>query len=271
MTANKPTTTKRWMESLSHSAPPLTTQPRRRDVNDETMREAFEKWLGSFKLSGHALDKNHDGEYRSDRTGDQWEAWQAAWNTRAQASAPEGGEPIAWESTTPAYFKYITQSKYEKISNAAKQWYKPYRCSDCTNASEGDAADGWQVRRFDRKDAEWIYATKELHDHIQATGHYFGPESPRMESRALYTRSNAKAGEVWKPIETAPKDGTAIFACYAPPYDTHGFLPVAVRWRNHHPNAKGKEAFRDHTGAKCEHLTHWMPLPESPTRDKTKA
>src|ERR1700760_3147518 len=86
----------------------LTTQPRRRDVNDETMREAFEKWLGSFKLSGHALDKNHDGEYRSDRTGDQWEAWKAAWNTRAQESAPEG-EAVAEVVEVPTWQENVTQ------------------------------------------------------------------------------------------------------------------------------------------------------------------
>jgi hypothetical protein len=73
----------------------------------------------------------------------------------------------------------------------------------------------------------------------------------------------------WMPIETAPRDGTAIWACFGPHYDTNGFLPVSVRWRNYHPNAKGKEAFRDHTGAKCEYLTHWMPLPPPPTDRRT--
>jgi hypothetical protein len=68
----------------------------------------------------------------------------------------------------------------------------------------------------------------------------------------------------WKPIETAPRDGTPILVCYAPQYTSNGFLPVAVRWRSFHPNAKGKELFRDSSGTKVEHVTHWMPLPEPP-------
>jgi hypothetical protein len=68
----------------------------------------------------------------------------------------------------------------------------------------------------------------------------------------------------WKPIESAPRDGTPIIVCYAPHYTSNGFLPVAVRWRSFHPNAKGKELFRDSAGAKVEHVTHWMPLPEPP-------
>lgn len=68
----------------------------------------------------------------------------------------------------------------------------------------------------------------------------------------------------WLPIDSAPRDGTAILACVGAHYTTNGFLPVAVRWRCYHPNARGKESFRDHTGAKCDHLTHWLPLPPPP-------
>lgn len=68
----------------------------------------------------------------------------------------------------------------------------------------------------------------------------------------------------WRPIETAPRDGTPILVCYGPRYDSNGFLPVAVRWRTFHPNAKGKEAFRNSAGCKVERATHWMPLPEPP-------
>lgn len=68
----------------------------------------------------------------------------------------------------------------------------------------------------------------------------------------------------WQRIETAPKDGTAILVCYANNYDTNGFLPVAVRWRAFHPNAAGKEEFRDSRGHKIIAITHWMPLPDPP-------
>ena len=52
----------------------------------------------------------------------------------AQQAAPqqEVQEPVTWESTTPGYIKYITQARYEKFSPAVRRWYKPYRCSGCS-------------------------------------------------------------------------------------------------------------------------------------------
>ncbi|MDR6768665.1 hypothetical protein J2W88_003969 [Acidovorax delafieldii] len=45
---------------------------------------------------------------------------------------PSGaGEVVAWESTTLGYTKYLTQSRYEMFSPAARAWYKPYKCSNC--------------------------------------------------------------------------------------------------------------------------------------------
>lgn len=84
----------------------------------------------------------------------------------------------------------------------------------------------------------------------------------------MLTLSNEQYKEKmgWQPIETAPKDGTAILVCFADHYDTNGFLPVAVRWRSYHPNAKGKECFRDSSGVKVTVITHWMPLPNPPKK-----
>ena len=62
----------------------------------------------------------------------------------AQQAAPqqEAQEPVAWESTTPGYIKYITQARYEKFSPAVRRWYKPYRCSGCAERGAGfDACD----------------------------------------------------------------------------------------------------------------------------------
>ena len=54
----------------------------------------------------------------------------------------EAQEPVAWESTTPGYIKYITQARYEKFSPAVRRWYKPYRCSGCAERGAGfDACD----------------------------------------------------------------------------------------------------------------------------------
>lgn len=88
---------------------------------------------------------------------------------------------------------------------------------------------------------------------------------PRIVSAIAELRALAGA-EVggWLPIDSAPLDGSPMLVCYAPQYDTNGFLPVAVRWRNYHPNAQGKEAFRQSNGNKVEVMTHWQPLPPPP-------
>ncbi|WP_261533597.1 hypothetical protein [Burkholderia multivorans] len=48
------------------------------------------------------------------------------------AAHPGQPEPIAWESTTVAYAKYITDERYQKFSPEVRKWYKPYRCSACS-------------------------------------------------------------------------------------------------------------------------------------------
>lgn len=47
-------------------------------------------------------------------------------------------EPVAWESTTPTFKKYITQSRYEKFKPGAQRWYKPYRCTACTHPAPAE-------------------------------------------------------------------------------------------------------------------------------------
>lgn len=70
---------------------------------------------------------------------------------RAQQPAGELSEPVAWESTTPAYTKYVTQSRYEKFSPAVRSWYKPFKCSACAAppaqqpAPSAAAAEGWKL------------------------------------------------------------------------------------------------------------------------------
>ena len=52
------------------------------------------------------------------------------------------GEPIAWESTTLGYTKFLTQSGYERFSPAMRAWYKPYKCSNCTTPQPAQAQAG---------------------------------------------------------------------------------------------------------------------------------
>jgi len=71
----------------------------------------------------------------------------------------------------------------------------------------------------------------------------------------------------WKPIETAPMDGTIVLACGDyDPAEKFGLQshPMTVRWEVYHPNAPGKGLWRDKNGHKMMHLTHWMPIPNPP-------
>lgn len=65
----------------------------------------------------------------------------------------------------------------------------------------------------------------------------------------------------WLPIEDAPDDGTPVLACNLEYYAKHDHLPVVVRYRTYHPNAKGDKTWRDVAGHKQEHVTHYIPLP----------
>lgn len=69
----------------------------------------------------------------------------------------------------------------------------------------------------------------------------------------------------WHPIDTAPKDGTTVLLCHEKTYDMNGFAPIAAKWRTYHPNAKGEPEWRDTNGTRFQGMTHWMPLPASPT------
>lgn len=61
----------------------------------------------------------------------------AARSLRAQLDAMgrREGEPIAWESTTLGYIRFVTDSRYRKFSPKVRSWYKPYRCSNCAHAA----------------------------------------------------------------------------------------------------------------------------------------
>lgn len=48
--------------------------------------------------------------------------------------------PIAWEATTSAYIKFITQERYSRFAPAVQRWYKPYRCSSCATLAAGSQA-----------------------------------------------------------------------------------------------------------------------------------
>jgi hypothetical protein len=70
----------------------------------------------------------------------------------------------------------------------------------------------------------------------------------------------------WKPIDTAPKDGTAILACSKYSKTDVGLsnCPRTVRFSIYHPNSPGKGIWRNHLGHKENFLTHWKELDDPP-------
>lgn len=73
----------------------------------------------------------------------------------------------------------------------------------------------------------------------------------------------------WRPIDSAPRDGTPILACstYANRSDI-GAHPRTVRREIYHPNAPGEGTWRNKFGHKENFLTHWMPMMDSPKETK---
>lgn len=70
---------------------------------------------------------------------DRWvvTADQAREFAKAAVLADRQRDAIAWESTTPAYIKFVTDSRYRKFSPTVRKWYRPYLCSTCAKGSEG--------------------------------------------------------------------------------------------------------------------------------------
>lgn len=77
----------------------------------------------------------------------------------------------------------------------------------------------------------------------------------------------------WQPIDTAPKDGSAVLLCWAVNADgeridwsaepqTAGVFVQVASWRGE----EGWIVYCDHVQDPTLHFrpTHWMPLPESP-------
>ena len=51
---------------------------------------------------------------------------------RESLAEPVKQEPIAWEATSAGVIKFVTDSRYKKFSQNIQQYYKPYRCSHCS-------------------------------------------------------------------------------------------------------------------------------------------
>lgn len=71
----------------------------------------------------------------------------------------------------------------------------------------------------------------------------------------------------WRPIETAPMDGTSILVCDA---RYHDFIMV-VAWEDDTESVGSQPGFNwitpDGPGYNAAVFTHWMPLPPEPQNE----
>lgn len=68
----------------------------------------------------------------------------------------------------------------------------------------------------------------------------------------------------WKPIHSAPCDGTSVLVGYGTATLAH-LDPVVGFYGNYHPNSPGKQCWRcSHTRAKIYEPLYWMPIPGFP-------
>ena len=76
----------------------------------------------------------------------------------------------------------------------------------------------------------------------------------------------------WRPIASAPKDGTFVLGCLGGSWE-HEYdqwrMPTTICYRAYHPNAPGKRQWRNSVGHPCV-CTHWIPLPDPPIEQEAR-
>lgn len=97
--------------------------------------------------------------------------------------------------------------------------------------------------------------------HVHAGHDYNGLATPRARSSHPKTRDGERI-EGWQPIETAPRDGTAILV-----HSRAGWIGSVSWWSDEDRDEEFDDScFQDEHGEPVEpaDLTHWMPLPPAP-------
>lgn len=89
----------------------------------------------------------------------------------------------------------------------------------------------------------------------------------RLSTRLRQAEADALK-EGWRPIETAPKDGTVVdLWCTYPKRRLVNYLWDGECWRENLDPVMYPSAGRINSG--CEHvISHWMPLPPPPSRNE---
>lgn len=159
-------------------------------------REAFEKWY-----SKPLIIRDDAGQYEG-HTYTAWNAWQAAWNTRAQASAPEGGETVP-------YCKKCGDGIIASDPGICGTCYD----TDCTrmnDSPEGEEPVAWKITfgamvELENNDYEPISKTFVTDSKENAYAHISSNDSVVVP---LYTRSNAEAVDVESLIASCVPGGS---------------------------------------------------------------
>lgn len=151
------------------------------DNTAEQLRASSLETVVAFLLGEAELDGVWFGDKNTRRKGAFW------WREYLREAFEFG--PIAWESTTPVYFKYVTQAKYEKFSPAVRQWYKPYRCTDCANtrADSGEAV-AWRYRHAVEPSGWTTFISKARAEFLRVEGYIVEPLFTHPSATALDVR-----------------------------------------------------------------------------------
>lgn len=86
---------------------------------------------------------------------------------------------------------------------------------------------------------------------------------------------HATMGAQWRPVETAPKDGTTVLLVWKWDSGVHkGVNVIMAHWgcrahehQSRHHDCPNEPDCRMNWGAYAGDFTHWMPLPDPPTTD----
>ena len=76
---------------------------------------------------------------------------------REALAEPVKQEPIAWEATSAGVIKFVTDSRYKKFSQNIQQYYKPYRCSHCSEPVKQEPV-AYKYKESSPETGEFVFA-----------------------------------------------------------------------------------------------------------------
>lgn len=179
----------------------------------------------------------------------------AAWNTRAPTPAAQGaGQEAGLPSWWPAFIQNVCElpdrtspedEPEAMVATAEELESCAMAAIEAASEDESPATDtdeAGALRAFDR-------AKQKGHSHDLES--YCAGYIDR--GYAAPVQSAGQEAVAWRPVETAPKDGTWFLA-----WRKHETKPLMLRW-----DAAYAE-FENADGDHVYHVTHWMPLPRDP-------